>query len=151
MPDLVSEVLVPKERISDLIDIKMILDSIDREIDFLRKRSGYIYFFLFLVEGLFLVGDRKLVFPIEWDLISRVVNSILFAAIGFIGRYLGVEYRDRIHQLKDNRKKVLENCGYKDVYPHSKKKRSEIKTLYWLLFFLSGAGVLITLLPIFFN
>jgi len=166
MSELDYEASGPNERASALIVIKMILESIEREIDFLRKRSGHIYFFLFLVEGLFLVGDRKLVFPKGWDLFSRIINSILFLAIGFIGYYLGEEYRDRIHQLKSNRKRLLENRGYPDVYPKPreetsllekkrfnfhKRTRSEIKTLYFLLLFLSLAGILITLSPYLFK
>jgi len=132
-------------------NFEAVLGGIDREISFYRKRAGQIYFFGFLVEGLFLVGEQKLVFPENLSIFSVLVNSLVYIAIGYIGIYLGKEYRRRIHILKDSRVGLLKSFGYINVYPLAKDKpRSEIQTLYWLLGVISFAGLLITLLPLLF-
>jgi hypothetical protein len=126
-----------------------VLEGIDREISFYRKRAGQIYFFGFLVEGLFLVGEQKLVFPKNLSGWSSYANAILFLLIGAIGFYLGREYRTRIHTLRESRISLLEAFGYIDFYSHPKDKgMSEIKTLYRLLMTLSIVGAVINLLPL---
>ena len=128
-------------------NLKTLLEFIDREISFYRKRAGQIYFLGFLIEGLILVGEQKVSIPNLSEVFTIVLHILLFIAIGSIGRYLGLEYRNRVHILKDSRLEILVYFGYKNVFPTPLDKvRSEIKTLYTLLISLSVAGVLINLI-----
>jgi hypothetical protein len=81
---------------SDQKEAATILQAVDREIDFYRKRSGQVFFFSLLVEVLILAGREKILLPERWPLLQPTVYSILFIAVAAIGIALGAEYRGRI-------------------------------------------------------
>src|SRR5438270_12653014 len=85
----------------DLKEPTTVLQAIDREIDFYRKRSGEVFFFGLLVEVLILAGREKVVLTATSPLAQPIVYSIMFVAVAAIGIALGSEYRSRIRLLKD--------------------------------------------------
>ena len=92
-----------------------VLQSIDAEISFFRRRSGQVYFFGLLAEALILVGREKIILSRGTDDSSwtappwtdPLIQSVFFVAVAVIGIMLGSEYRRRISFLKLSRIKML--------------------------------------------
>jgi len=129
---------------SDQKEAATILQAMDREIDFYRKRSGQVFFFSLLVEVLILAGREKILLPERWPLLQPIVYSILFIAVAAIGIALGAEYRGRIRILKDSRLDLLEKLSYQHIYPTEiDQGLSEIQVLYVVLIFMSSGGLML--------
>lgn len=127
---------------ADLGEARTVLESLEREIAFYRRRSGQVYFFGSLVEVLILAGQQKISLPAGWSWQTSLVYSIFFVAVAIVGILLGSEYRRRIHILKDSRVELLAKIGYRHVFPTASEQRiSEIQVLYFVLIFLSLAGI----------
>lgn len=122
-----------------------VLDSVDREIQFYRKRAGQVFFIGILVEVLILAGREKIVVPTKWPWLDSFIYSIFFVAVAIIGIALGSEYMNRIHKLKDSRNNLFEKLGITNIYTKIGGARlSEIEVLYVVLTFLSSGGIIIT-------
>lgn len=125
-------------------EAEIILEALDRELDFYRKRAGQVFFLSLLVEVLILAGKERVQVPETWQSTKPLVHSLLFIAVAAIGIALGREYRNRIRMLKDSRVEILERLGYSAVYPSELDQGlSEIQVLYAALVFLSSGGVVI--------
>ena len=83
-----------------------ILEAIDREIAFYRRRAGQVFFLGLTVEVLILAGRERIVVPAAWPWIQPLSYGVLFIAVAAVGILLGREYRGRIHVLKRERKKL---------------------------------------------
>ncbi len=131
-------------------DPKSTLESIDREIAFYRRRAGQVFFFGLLAEAVILVGRQKVFFSdIFGEPEKAIVYAIFFFAVAVVGTFLGSEYRRRLHILKDSRIEVIEEIGYKNVFPSSIDRIfSEIIVLYIVLWFISLSGIIIVWLSI---
>lgn len=125
-------------------EAEIVLEALDRELDFYRKRAGQVFFLSLLVEVLILAGKEKVEVPETWQSTKPLIHSLLFIAVAAIGIALGREYRSRIRMLKDSRVEILERLGYSAVYPsESDQGLSEIQVLYAALVFLSSGGVIV--------
>jgi len=140
-----TEPLVPEEfSKGDVKDLGSILEALDREMGFFRKRAGEVFFFGLLVEVLILAGKEKIILPEGRSLLNASVHSFLFIAVAVIGIALGAEYRRRIRKLKFSRLTVLEKRGFKRIYPTDEDQAlSEIQVLYVVLVFLSSGGIVL--------
>lgn len=128
----------------NLEEADTVLQALDREVDFYRKRAGQIFFFSLLVEVLILAGREKVLLPETWPLMQAFTYSVLFIAVAAIGIALGSEYRRRIRILKDSRMEILEMKKYLNVYPSEHEQGlSEIQVLYVVLVFLSSGGIIL--------
>lgn len=128
----------------DLKDASSVLEAIDRELAFYRRRAGQVFFMGLLVEVLILAGREKVVVPATWPWVQPFAYGILFAVVAVIGMALGLEYRRRIHDLKESRTNILKRLDYKDIYPPTGGHRlSEIQVLYVVLIFLSSSGLIL--------
>lgn len=119
-----------------------LLEALDREIDFYRKRAGQVFFFGLLVEVLILAGKERVLLGSKWPLVRPVTYSLLFIAVAAIGIILGREYRKRIHTLKSSRSGLLRELKYQDQYPKNRTV-SEIRVMYIVLLFLSSIGIIL--------
>jgi hypothetical protein len=134
---------------SDFKEIGAVLEAVDQEVAFYRKRAGEVFFFGLLVEVLILAGREKISPPETGPLVNRPTYSILFIAVAAIGIALGSEYRRRIRLLKDNRARILSNLGFEFVYPSKQDQNlSEIQVLYVVLAFLSSGGIILVWLKL---
>ena len=121
-----------------------ILESIDRELSFFRRRAGAVFFLAVTVEVLILAGREKVVVPTTWPWFQPFVYGILFIAVALAGILLGSEYRARIHVLKQAREDTLHHLKPKGSYPPiGGLVLSEIEMLYVVLVFLSSCGVIL--------
>ena len=121
---------------------KSVLESLDREIAFYRRRSGQVFFFSLLIEVLILTGREKVVLPATWALESCIVYTTFFVIVAAVGIFLGIEYHNRIHILRDSRDELVRHTGYSNVYPSATDQRiSEIQVLCFVYIFLSSAGI----------
>jgi hypothetical protein len=128
----------------NLEEADTVLQALDREVDFYRKRAGQIFFFSLLIEVLILAGREKVLLPETWPLMQPSTYSALFIAVAAIGIALGSEYRRRIRILKDSRVEILERKKYRNVYPSEQEQGlSEIQVLYVVLVFLSSGGIIL--------
>jgi hypothetical protein len=128
----------------NLKDASLILEAIDREIAFYRRRAGQVFSIGLFVEGLILVGREKIVVLATWPWIQPLVYGIFFIAVAAIGIALGSEYLERIHILKDKRTELLAKVGYQNIYPVTGGLHlSEIQVLYVVLIFLSSSGLIL--------
>ena len=127
------------------------LESVDREIAFDRRRAGQVFFFGLLVEGLILTGHEGIGTPPGWSHWQGAgLETLLFVAVAAVGIALGSEYRRRIDHLKKQRDAMLEKSGHNHVFPQKMDQRiSEIQVLYVTLVFLSSAGIFITWLNVY--
>lgn len=124
---------------------RTILESVDREIAFFRRRAGQVFFFGLLVEAFILTGKGQINMPVEWTWQRPFVESLFFLAVLAVGVSLGSEYRRRIRLLKRRRRKLFDDHKIGNVFPELKRQiLSEIEVLYVSLFFLSSAGILIS-------
>ncbi|MBD0371792.1 MAG: hypothetical protein ICV60_13205 [Pyrinomonadaceae bacterium] len=131
-------------RAPNLEKIDTVIEAIDREIDFYRKRAGQVFFFSLLVEVLILAGREQVFLPKAWLLAQPITYSLLFIAVAAVGIALGSEYRQRIRELKNSRVKILWKINHKAVYPSRQKQvLSEIQVLYVVLIFLSSGGIIL--------
>ena len=122
-----------------------VLESIDREIAFFRRRAGQVFFFGLLVEAFILTGKGKITMPENWTWQRPYLGTLFFLAVLAVGVSLGSEYRRRIRFLKKRRRVLFINYDLGNVYPDLEKQiLSEIEVLYVSLFFLSSAGILIS-------
>ena len=127
-----------------LPEAQIVLEALDRELDFYRKRAGQVFFLSLLVEVLILAGKEKVQVPETWQSSKPLIHSLLFIAVAAIGIALGREYRNRIRMLKDSRVEILERLGYSAVYPTELDQGlSEIQVLYAALVFLSSGGIIL--------
>ncbi|MFZ5449351.1 MAG: hypothetical protein ACOZFS_12005 [Thermodesulfobacteriota bacterium] len=127
-------------------NIEHVLQAIDRELSFYRRRAGQVFFLGLLLEVLILAGKEQIAIKIPWVGIRPFVYSIFFIAVAFIGIALGYEYRNRIHILKEARNRII--IRYKlddiDIYPKTGGIIiSEIVMLYVVLSSLSTCGIII--------
>jgi hypothetical protein len=122
----------------------LILEAIDREIAFYRRRAGQVFSIGLFVEGLILVGREKIVVLATWPWIQPLVYGIFFIAVAAIGIALGSEYLERIHILKDKRTEIVTKIGHPNIYPQTGGVHlSEIQVLYIVLIFLSSSGLIL--------
>jgi hypothetical protein len=134
-----------QEMPQDLKEANNVLQAIDREMEFYRKRAGQVFFFGSFVEVLLLAGEKKIIAPGTPIWIQPIVYTLAFIAVVLIGILLGSEYRSRIRILKDSRQMLLHALGYKFFYPNEKSQRlSEIQVLYVVLGLLSSGGILLS-------
>lgn len=121
-----------------------LLEAIDREISFYRKRAGQVFSLGLLVEVLILAGRETVVIPALRPWAKPLAYSVLFIAVAAMGITLGAEYRRRIHCLKNSRSQILEQLGHPGFYPPTGGLRlSEIEMLYVVLVFLSSCGLIL--------
>lgn len=136
-----------------LVDLKnpdSVLEALDRELDFYRKRAGQVFFFGLLVEGLILAGKEQVLLGNRWPWVRPITYTLMFIAVAAIGTTLGSEYRARIHTLKDSRLRLLKDLKHHNVYP-ADRRISEIKVMYVVLWFLSSVGVILVWLAFIGN
>ena len=127
-----------------LTEAEIVLEALDRELDFYRKRAGQVFFLSLLVEVLILAGKERVQIPETWQSSKPLIHSLFFIAVAAIGIALGREYRSRIRMLKDSRVEILERLGYSAVYPSELDQGlSEIQVLYAALVFLSSGGIIL--------
>ena len=132
------------------IEVHSVLESVDREIAFDRRRAGQVFFFGLLVEGLILTGHEGIRTPPAWSWQQAGLETLLFVAVAAMGIALGSEYRRRIHHLKSQRDAMLAKSGHEHVFPQKMDQRiSEIQVLYVMLVFLSSAGIFIAWLNVY--
>ncbi len=129
---------------------QQVLESVDRELSFFRKRSGQVFWIGLLVEAIILVGQQEVKMSDTWQWQRACVETFFFLAIAGAGMALGSEYRRRIHILKDSRCELLDHLGYNNVFPEASQQRiSEIQVLYVVLIILSSVGILIYWLKVY--
>jgi hypothetical protein len=126
----------------------MAVEALDRELAFYRRRAGQVFFIGLLVEGLISGGKEKIhSVPTENLWIQALVYSFFFLAVAAISSVLGSEYRQRIHDLKRVRSKIMErlygesSLGYTQI---GGATLSEIQVLYIVLILLSSCGTLLS-------
>lgn len=130
-------------------ELQTMLESVDRELAFYRRRAGQVFFFGLLVEAAILTGRESITTPKTWTWQQACLETFLFIAVAAAGIALGSEYRRRIHHLKKHRVTVAPQ-RYRQVYPKtSDRKISEIQVLYVMLVCLSSAGIFIAWLNIY--
>ncbi|MDJ0840357.1 MAG: hypothetical protein QNK37_27855 [Acidobacteriota bacterium] len=135
--------IVPKS----LAQAQMVMEAIDREIAFYRRRAGQVFFLGLLVEILILAGKQtdKVVIPNDPAWVKSFAFSCFFIAVAAVGIALGHEYRSRIRFLKDSRSELLEKLEYEFVYSsEADQGLSEIQVLYVVLVFLSSSGIILS-------
>ena len=115
-----------------------VLEAIDREIAFYRRRAGQVFFLGLAVEVLILAGRERIIVPGTWPWIRPLSYGILFIAVAVFGILLGREYRNRIWVLKVDRSKT---AGFGP--PPGGVTLSEIEMLYVVLVFLSSSGLVL--------
>lgn len=122
-----------------------ILEALDREIAFYRRRSGQVFFFGLLVEAFILAGREQVFLKEEgWEVQRAIIYTIFFIAVAAVGIFLGSEYRRRIHKLKKSRLELFKELGKPNLYPTDKDQwLSEIQVLYFVLTFLSSTGIVL--------
>ena len=125
-----------------------LLESLDRELGFYRKRAGQVFFFGLLAEVLILAGKERILLGNRWPILHPLIYSLMFLMVAYFGRRFGMEYRDRIHALKHSRHELLKNLGYEIDYPRG-RPRSEIKSINFILGFLSIIGIVLVWLAYF--
>lgn len=119
-----------------------VLESLDRELGFYRKRAGQVFFFGLLAEVLILAGKERILLGDRWPILRPLIYSVMFVMVAYFGRRFGTEYKDRIHTLKRNRQELLKNLGYEIDYPRD-RPLSEIKSINFILGFLSIIGIVL--------
>lgn len=77
-----------------------VLESIDRELDFYRKRAGQVFFFGLLTEVLILAGKEEILLGNRWPVLRPALYTLMFVLVAYTGYRLGNEYKVRIHTLK---------------------------------------------------
>ncbi len=82
-----------------------------QELEFYRKRSGQVYLLAFTAEVFILVGRDQIVVPAGSMWWSAWVHALFFFGVAFISTFLVVEYRRRIHILKDKRVALLDHAA----------------------------------------
>ena len=82
-----------KSRPADSIPTTAILESVDRELAFFRRRSGQVYFLGLSAEAAILVGGRQLPAPPSWDWLASLGASLFFYAVAVAGIILSSEYQ----------------------------------------------------------
>ena len=145
MPDANTEAKKDPKRGTEILRIAV--ESVDRELAFYRSRSGQIYLVALSAEALIIIGKEQLKFenpqPPGW--MVPLVTSLAFLGVAVVGTVLGAEYRRRIHQLKANRKDLVEHSLKHHLYPPPEEKRiSEIEVLYFVLWFTTVGGCVIS-------
>jgi hypothetical protein len=130
-----------------------LLEAVDRELAFYRRRAGQVFFLGLLVEALILAGQRKLQTPVSLPWLPEAVYVLLFIAVAAAGIALGSEYRKRIHILKAARDEIISyDFGKKDIYSKiGGINLSDIGMLYVVLVFLSSGGLILVCLPIIYK
>lgn len=129
-----------------------VLEALDRELGFFRRRAGQVLFYGMLAEALILGGGHALRYTEMWNWQSFVVNVVFFAAIAGVGIVLGSEYRARIHRLKDSRAKLVSHLGCHHLFPSPDQRLvSEIQVLYVILTLMSSIGIIFTWAKAFFG
>ena len=124
-------------------DLQPVLESVDRELAFYRRRVGQVLFIGLVVEAAILTSAQKIKLEAapEWQ--RACVETFLFCAVAAAGIALGCEYSRRIGYLKKRRVKLIPP-EYGEVFPRPKAHLvSEIGTLVFALFSLSSAGTFI--------
>jgi hypothetical protein len=116
-----------------------VLESIDRELDFYRKRAGQVFFFGLLAEILILAGKERILLGDRWPALRPALYTLMFGLVAYTGYRLGNEYKVRIHTLKHSRRNLLEDQNYKTEYPIG-RDLSEIKFINFILVSLSIIG-----------
>ena len=116
-----------------------VLESIDRELDFYRKRAGQVFFFGLLAEVLILAGKERILLGDRWPALRPALYTLMFGLVAYTGYRLGNEYKSRIHILKHSRRSLLEDHNYKTEYP-IRRDLSEIKFINIILVSLSIVG-----------
>lgn len=140
-------------RTSDTENVVNVLEAIDREIAFYRRRAGQVFFLGLLVEILILAGreQQNIIVPPDPDWLRPFAFSLFFIGVAVVGVTLGSEYRRRIRRLKDSRLDLLAHMKYDGVYSEEPDQRlSEIQVLYVVLTLLSSFGITLHWLPRFF-
>lgn len=119
-----------------------VLESLDREITFYRRRAGQVFFFSLLIEALILCGREQIDLLKAGQYQSAVLYTMFYVAVAAAGIFLGTEYRHRLHILKERRVSLLEKNEFNATFPLGKDQRlSEIQVLYVVLIFLSSSGI----------
>lgn len=123
------------------VESQHVLESIDRELAFYRKRVGEVIFFALAVDVAIVTGDKTLPIAESYPLVAAVAMSLLFLVVALAAFVLGREYSERIHHLKNTRIDLVKE-GYGDVFPQRGRRHvSEIGTLVLLVSILSIAGI----------
>ncbi len=134
MPDANIEAKKDPKRGTEIL--RTAVESVDRELAFYRSRSGQIYLVALSAEALIIIGKEQLKFenpqPPGW--MVPLVTSLAFLGVAVVGTVLGAEYRRRIHQLKENRKDLVEHA-LKHRLIHCRRKRELVKSKCCILFF----------------
>lgn len=113
--------------------LEPLLNSIDREIAFYRRRSGQVFFLGVSSEAAIVVGAYQLKVQYYWEHLESILLCYYFFAVAFVGIILGLEYRRRIRYLKENRANLIKMGDYDKsqlIYPSSDQQVvSEIQVL----------------------
>jgi len=126
------------------------LESLDREIAFYRKRSGQVFFLGISFEIAILAGGRQLPDHDIWPWLPFLTITFLFYAVAATSVVLGSEYRRRIRTIKNNRSIViLQNIQMNPFPTDNDQVVSEIQVLYVVLITLSLLGIFFTWLYIY--
>lgn len=121
------------------------VESADRELAFYRSRSGQIYLVALSAEALIIVGKEQIRIEDVAHWMVPLILSLAFLSVAVVGTVLGAEYRRRIHRLKQSRKVLFESTFGREMHPKSEERRvSEIEVLYFVLWFTSGGGCVLS-------
>jgi hypothetical protein len=125
--------------------VRISVDSADRELAFYRGRSGQIYLVALSAEALIIVGREQINVANAAAWVAPSVLSTAFLGVAVVGTVLGSEYRRRIHALKRARHSLLKRHVEGGVHPAAVGDRvSEIQVLYFVLWFTSIGGCLVS-------
>lgn len=128
------------------------LESIDREISFYRRRSGQVLFVGISFEIAILVGQQQIPVHAVWKWLAPLTVTYLFYAVAATGVVLGSEYRRRIRFMKKSRAEVASGIEVTKPFPSDKDQSiSEIQVLYVILISSSVFGGFVTWLYAFPN
>lgn len=126
------------------VNSRAVLEAVDRELAFFRRRAGQVFFLSLLIEVLILGGRESIAVQPVQPWIKPLSYSILFIAVATVGIVLGREYRARIHVLKHYRSGIIRELVKEDTHPPIGGLRlSEIEMLYVVLVFLSSCGIIL--------
>lgn len=99
---------------------KEVLNSLEKELDFYRKKMDWIISNSLILNATIITG--KLTIQTNSVIISKVLYIFLLIIILAFSIILSLQYSNRIFILRNNRQKLLNEFGFEELFPKVDKK-----------------------------
>ena len=99
----------------DILYINNVIESIDRELDFYRKRVFTVYSSIVTLQVLLITGQQviKLFVPL-W---TNIAYSVVFVLLVIFVALFNASYKQRIYDLRHAKINLCNKAGYQGVFP----------------------------------